>query len=106
MYHEPARQQLIYRLDKLHKQLHKNLNIFQGKVDCMEKKTKTSKRKRSFASSMLSYFLVFAMVLTNVQPAQGALVWAAENETEFASETAAESDSGQADEAQDRKSVV
>lgn len=52
----------------------------------MEKKKKISKRKRSFASSLLSYLLVFAMVLTNVQPAQGAFVWAAENETELSSE--------------------
>ncbi|MDE7184227.1 MAG: hypothetical protein K2O40_07095 [Lachnospiraceae bacterium] len=68
----------------------------------MEKKSKINKRKRSFASSLLSYFLVFAMVLTNVQPAQGALVWAAESETELANEVTAESEPEQGEEAQSK----
>ena len=68
----------------------------------MEKKKKISKKKRSFASSLLSYLLVFAMVLTNVQPAQGAFVWAAENETELSSELTAASEPEQGEEAQSR----
>lgn len=68
----------------------------------MEKKKKISKRKRSFASSLLSYFLVFAMLLTNVQPAQGAFVWAAENATELSSELTVASEPEQGEEAQSR----
>lgn len=51
----------------------------------MEKNNKFSKRKRRIAGSIVSYILIFAMVLTNVQPALST-VYAAENETELSTE--------------------
>ncbi len=51
----------------------------------MEKNNKFSKRKRRIAGSIVSYILIFAMVLTNVQPAL-LTVYAAENETELSTE--------------------
>lgn len=64
---------------------------------CMEKKSNFSKRKRRIAGSIVSYILVFAMVLTNVQPALST-VYAAEYETELTSEADQEEVSVEAEE--------
>ena len=61
----------------------------------MEKKNKFSKRKRRIASGIVSYILVFAMILTNIQPALST-VYAAENETELSSEVQTETEQADA----------
>ena len=49
----------------------------------MEKAKTFCRKKRNLAKSMLSFMLVFAMVISNVQitPDAFSTVWAAENET-------------------------